>query len=119
VPVPPIIPPILPPPTPTPPAATGRLFTVTPSSGGPWTDVRVEGVRFPARRTVKVLYATGQRPKNKKLCKTLTTSAGGFVCITRIPISELAGPAGRHDVVAKVLRRPRAAPSTATFTLQR
>jgi hypothetical protein len=81
--------------------------------------VRVEGVRFPARRTVKVLYATGARPRNKKLCKTLTTSTGSFVCITRIPISELAGPAGRHDVVAKVLRRPKAAPSTTTFTLRR
>jgi hypothetical protein len=99
--------------------ATGRLFTITPSSGGPWTDVRIEGVRFPARRTVKVLYATGVRPRNKKLCKTLTTSTGGFVCITRIPISEQAGPAGRHAVVAKVLRRPKAASSATTFILRR
>ena len=113
-----VLPPILPPVTPSP--STARALTLTPSTGGPFTEVRIKGVNFPINRRIRVQYETGMaKPKRIRLCKTMTTSGGAFTCYANIPGDMLAGRAGAHPVVAKILRRPRVAPVRATFTLVR
>jgi hypothetical protein len=97
-----------------------RRLVLTPSSGDPFTAIRIDGVLLPANRRVKVFYETGlNRPKRIRLCRVVTNENGGFVCFARIPGDTLAGRTGPHPIVAKILRRPKVAPVTATFQLTR
>jgi hypothetical protein len=115
-----VVPPIIPPTTPPPSQPTKRELKITPATGEPWTEVTIQGVLFPASRRIRVQYETGlAKPRRVRLCKTVTSSKGAFTCYARIPGDQLAGRAGKHPVVAKILRRPKVAPVTGTFTVQR
>jgi hypothetical protein len=76
---------------------------VSPIKGLPGVAVKVTGANFGNGETVTVVYLTGlsaPKPAWVKICSTITTATGAFVCKGRIPGTATAGAKGFHYIQA-------------------